>query len=354
MLMNKNKLLSMIDRICDQPPPTKDSKVLIIDGMNMFIRAFSANPSVNSNGQHIGGIIGFLKSVVHCIDKFSPTRCIIVFDGDDGGREKRKIHPDYKSGRKNKIRTNRFLNVDAATTDPEQSFKWQFEQIEKYLACIPVTTMVMNHVEADDIIGCLVNDYYKDIDNQIYIVSADKDFLQLVVNDGVYVYRPITKVLYDRNTIKQEYGLLPENFIFYRVIDGDKSDNIPGVKGVGLKTLLKIVPAISEREYGIDELISECQKQIDNGDGKKVLRSVVESKELMERNYMLMRLDEVVMPSIKTLQIRDWVEQEIPTFDFSTFWNSYKSDGLHDYNMNFGYKAVRQFEKLNQYAKDVS
>ena len=73
-----------------------NSKILLIDGLNTFIRAFSANPAVNDDGSHIGGLIGFLKSLRYSIAKIKPTRCIIVFDGKNGSNKRRKIFSEYK------------------------------------------------------------------------------------------------------------------------------------------------------------------------------------------------------------------------------------------------------------------
>ena len=80
--------------------------VLLIDGLNTFIRAFSVNPSLNEDGSHVGGLVGFLKSVRFAVNKFKPTRCSIVFDGKGGSKRRRKIYPEYKSNRKVKSKLN--------------------------------------------------------------------------------------------------------------------------------------------------------------------------------------------------------------------------------------------------------
>ena len=76
-----------------------DDKVLIIDGLNTFIRVFSVVPITNDDGAHVGGIIGFLKSIGFAIKMHNPTRCIIVFDGEGGSDRRRKLFPDYKANR---------------------------------------------------------------------------------------------------------------------------------------------------------------------------------------------------------------------------------------------------------------
>ena len=80
-----------------------NDRILVIDGLNTYIRCWSATPSLNEDGVHIGGIIGTLKSVAALIRQYKPTRCIIVFDGVDGNKRRRKLYPQYKEGRKFKI-----------------------------------------------------------------------------------------------------------------------------------------------------------------------------------------------------------------------------------------------------------
>ena len=90
-----------------------NDRVLIVDGLNTFIRSFAVNPSINEDGLHIGGMVGFLKSVRYSCDILKPSRCIIVFDGKNGSGRRQKIYPEYKATRKVKRRLNR--NVDWGT-----------------------------------------------------------------------------------------------------------------------------------------------------------------------------------------------------------------------------------------------
>ena len=97
-----------------------NSRVLIVDGLNTFIRAYAASPTTNSDGEHIGGISGFLLSIGHAIKAINPTRVIITFDGKNGSARRRSIYPDYKANRKVKIRLNRSETVDKQDTQLQQ------------------------------------------------------------------------------------------------------------------------------------------------------------------------------------------------------------------------------------------
>ena len=116
-----------------------NSKILLIDGLNTFIRAFSANPAVNDDGSHIGGLIGFLKSLRYSIAKIKPTRCIIVFDGKNGSNKRRKIFSEYKGHRRIKQRFNRNVDWSTSPVDEEQSMRMQMSRLVKYLEQLPLT-----------------------------------------------------------------------------------------------------------------------------------------------------------------------------------------------------------------------
>ena len=122
--MTNQRYISILDEIkksggeIDTGKP--NDSVLLIDGMNLFIRVFSAIPTTNDDGIHIGGIVGFLRSLAYSINMIRPTRTIIVFDGKGGSNRRRKIFPEYKMGRKMSYRLNRahdFLTCLLYTSD---------------------------------------------------------------------------------------------------------------------------------------------------------------------------------------------------------------------------------------------
>ena len=109
--MTNQRHLSILDEIKksggDLDIGKPNDSVMLIDGMNLFIRVFSAIPTTNEDGIHIGGIVGFLRSLAFNINMIRPTRTIIVFDGKGGSNRRRKIFPEYKMGRKMSYRLNR-------------------------------------------------------------------------------------------------------------------------------------------------------------------------------------------------------------------------------------------------------
>ena len=240
--MTNQRHLSILDEIKksggDLDIGKPNDSVMLIDGMNLFIRVFSAIPTTNEDGIHVGGIVGFLRSLAFNINMIRPTRTIIVFDGKGGSNRRRKIFPEYKMGRKMSYRLNR-AHVSLTRDEEKKMMIRQLNRVVEYLECLPVSIMNMENCEADDVIGYLSKHIYKD--NKTTIVSTDKDFLQLV-DKTIRVYSPTKKIMYDEDKVFNEYGIHPKNFLLYRMFDGDKSDGIPGVNGIGKKTLIKLFP----------------------------------------------------------------------------------------------------------------
>lgn len=254
---------------------TLDEHVLVVDGLNNFIRAWSASPATNSDGDHIGGMLGFLQSVGLAIRTLKPSRVIIAFDGPGGSQRRRKIYSGYKDKRKPPKRPHRFQGMD--NENDQESLSRQIKRLGEYLSYLPVTTVTIPNIEADDTIGYITNSLLSD--SRITIMSSDKDFLQLV-NDRVNVWSPTKKVLYDRTKVESEFEMLSENLIFYRIVDGDKSDNIPGIRGYGRKTILKKMPFLKDDEINnIEDFLTQS--------------GFTEHKEILNRNYRLMQLKDV-------------------------------------------------------------
>jgi len=232
------------------------------------------------NGEHIGGIVGFLKSLAFAIRQINPTKCIIIFDGRGGSVRRKKVFPKYKESR-NLIRSlNRMYDFGEDYNEVE-AMRYQMMRLTEYFQCIPVQFFMIDAIEADDVISYLSTGALKE--SIVTIVSTDKDFLQLVDN-RVTVWNPVTKKLYTPARMLAEFQMKPENFILFKMIDGDNSDNIPGVKGVGLKTLQKNVPELKETVFDLDGLLEHVKPN------EKFHAKLIAHKDILERNFELMDL----------------------------------------------------------------
>lgn len=329
-------------------PQKKDDHVLIIDGLNTFIRVFSAVPALNDDGMHVGGVIGFLKSVGANIRQFQATRCVVVFDGTGGSQRRRKLYPEYKANRKNKMKMNRYDEF-ADLVDEQKSMRDQFMRLLEYFDVMPATVISIDNIEADDVIAYIAKQYYENHDNKITIVSTDRDFLQLV-NTKIRVWSPTKKKLYTPEKIQEEFGILPENYLLYRMMSGDASDNIPGISGVGLKTLISRFPNINEKEMDFDKIIEESQSNINSGSKIKIFNEIVTNRELLHRNYRLMQLSEVDISATSSLGIVGKMDATINKLNMRVFKRLFLEDKLYE-NIKDVDKWLRDtFNRLNIYA----
>ena len=300
-----------------------NDSVLLIDGLNTFIRVFSAIPTTNEDGIHIGGIVGFLRSIGYTINMVRPTRTIIVFDGKGGSNRRRKIYPQYKMGRKMSHRLNR--THDFLTREEEKKMMiFQLNRIVEYLECLPLTIINMDNIEADDVIGYCAKHLFKD--SKSTIMSTDKDFLQLV-DDRVKVYSPTKKKMYDEEKIVEEYGISSHNFLLYKILDGDVSDSIPGVKGVGLKSLIKHFPFLeTSHKYSIEDIIKSASTQKEK---YKLCEDIINSREQMLLNKKLMDLDEVIISGNAKLKIQNIISNPIQRLVKHKFQKMFLEDKMY-------------------------
>jgi DNA polymerase-1 len=324
----------------------KDSHLLVIDGLNTFIRVFSAVPALNDDGQHIGGVTGFLRSVAAVVRLIKPTRCVIVFDGKGGSRRRKDLYPEYKANRANKTAFNRYKEF-ASLEDEQDSMKRQFGRVIQYLNCLPITTLSIDNVEADDIMAYIANEIYTDDNNRVTICSTDRDFLQLV-NNRISVWSPVKKKMYTPNTMQEEFGFSSKNYLLYRSFIGDKSDNIPGLKGVGPKSLIKYFPVFTEnREISIKEIV---QYATDVEKKYKVHKLVSENKELLELNYKLMQLKQVDINGNAKMLTMNRVQGEIDKLNVLEFKKMFMADKMYTVIKDLDSWLNSSFNSLNAFA----
>ena len=187
----------------------------------------------------------------------TPQEIVIVWDGPDGSRKRRTMDKNYKEGRK-PIRLNR--DVKALTEVEEmQNRVWQQRRAIEYFNEMPIVQIMLPEVEADDVISYLTRMPYYDGWQKV-IVSNDKDFYQLCDEETV-VYRPTSDAIYNKKRIVEELGVHPRNMALARALVGDSSDNLPGIKAVGFKTIQRRLGFLAaDKDYTIEDSVSFCEK----------------------------------------------------------------------------------------------
>ena len=332
--MSKERYLSILNDIKEQGGSelgdNPNENVLIIDGLNTFIRVFSVIPTTNDNGTHIGGIVGFLKSIGYTINMFRPTRCIIIWDGKGGSSRRRKMYPEYKAKRKTNIRLNRAYDFETIEEERANMIR-QIQRTIEYLDFLPITMLSIDNVEADDIIAYTAKQVLTD--SKVTIMSSDKDFLQLV-DDRISVWSPTKKKLYKPEQVMEEYGIPSHNLLMYRIFDGDKSDNINGVFGYGLKTVLKKLPFLQEdKQFSVDDAITEVEE-------------LEKHRDIMERNYDLMQLHNVDISATAKTKTIDKMREPIPNLDKVTFKKMFLEDKMYSALPNLETWLQTKFQTL--------
>jgi len=282
---------------------------MIIDSLNLFIRNYIVSPALSTNGQPIGGLVGYLRSLQKYIREIKPDEIIIVWDGPGGSRKKKGIIENYKEGRA-PIRLNR--NVKVLTEDQEMENKvWQQYRLFDYLNNFPILQFLEPEIEADDLIS-FVSQHSKYADWHKIIVSSDKDFIQLCSNNTV-LFRPMQNSIMTWKTIVEEFGIHPNNFALARAMAGDKSDNIPGVPGVGLKSVSKYLPFMAEeKSYFFEDLEEYCQEKVNEGAKPKFYQNVLDNMGMIRNNY---RGTQLYSPNI-SVQVAQKTRNTINEFQY--------------------------------------
>jgi 5'-3' exonuclease len=167
----KNKYADMLSNINIDQRGVQDS-VLILDGLNTFLRAFTMINHINPEGHHVGGLTGFLKSLGYAIKMIDPTKVIIVFDGVGGSNSRRNLFPDYKANRNTSRMTN--YAIFSSKEDEREAINNQMARLINYLQCLPVSMICVDGIEADDTIGYLVGKFEKFESILVYFLDFEK------------------------------------------------------------------------------------------------------------------------------------------------------------------------------------
>jgi DNA polymerase-1 len=234
-------------------------RLFLIDGYAMLYRAhfaFIRAPLITTDGLHTSALFGFSSQVLNLLKNEEPDYIAAVFDTDKK-TFRHKLYEDYKATREKMPEEMR----------SQLPFLWQI------LESMNITTLSKVGFEADDIIGTLAKDA-AELGLDVYIVSGDKDFMQLV-NDHIFLYasadRGMEIKIYDKDGVKEKWGVPPEKIIDLLGLMGDSSDNVPGVRGVGEKSAVKLI-----KEYGSLEKALDNAEQVTN---KRVRTGLLDCKE---------------------------------------------------------------------------
>ena len=280
----------------------KDNFLILIDGTAYLYRAFHALPPLtNKQGENTGAIHGFLKALFKIIEDFAPEHIGLVFDAK-GKNFRHDIYSDYKANR---------------SKMPDELSE-QIPKLYEILELLGYPPIIIDGVEADDVIGTLSKQFRKT--KVVRIFSGDKDFAQLV-NSSVAIINPITLETMDEVAVKKKFGIDAKHIIDYLALVGDKSDNIPGLPGVGSKTASRLI-----NQYGSVENIIKNKNLIsgkvgetlnENIDQLKLSKILATIKEDLDLNINLKNLikkdtdDDKIVKVFKRLELNSLLKNEL-------------------------------------------
>jgi DNA polymerase-1 len=318
---------NILNKLKETPPRELNDHILVIDAMNMLIRSFSLLKAMNPSGTHIGGLVGFLRSLGYVTRIFDPTRVVVVWDGKGGSGNRQNIDPNYKAQRAT-ARITHWGLYDSREEEQEALIN-QLLRVQDYLECLPMQQIVMEKLEADDIIAYLAKEAANN-NKKVTIVSSDKDFLQLI-NNNIEVYAPVKKKTLNSDNILEELKVLPKNYNVIKALLGDNSDNLPGVKGLGIKTIVKEFPDLVNKVANLDYVFSICEKKLED---KKIFPKIIHNWDRVETNFKLMDLHETSLDIKEKNYILDIIKSDIPDLQTGAFLHLLDQDKIEGITKN--------------------
>jgi len=312
--------------------------LFLLDGHALAYRAYYAfirNPLVNSKGDNTSAAFGFTRVLMTLIKKYSPRYMAVVFDSPE--QTQRHIDfPEYKAQR------------EEMPDDMEKQLPWIFEIVEAF----GIKLIVEPGFEADDIIATLAREAErKGID--VKIVTGDKDFLQLL-SEKIHIIKPSRGTAFEEEIgpeyTEKRYGLKCNQIIDLLALMGDSSDNIPGVKGIGEKTAIKLLA-----EFGS---LEDIYGAIENVQPESLKKKLIEGKDDAFLSYDLVKLKELPLEiSIDNLRRGDIDESKMVelfiALDFHQFLKELSLKSLNGGRVDYSIVTRLELDNLRSYLGSV-
>lgn len=285
----------------------KRINTLVVDGDNLLTIGFHGLKNHYHNDVHIGGIYHFINTLRKTFEGFNISKICVFWDGEDGSLSRKRIYHHYKENRKSRIKTEEEIN----------SYNFQRIRIKQYLEELYVRQGEYLFCEADDCIAYYVQNSPNE-DKIIY--SSDRDLMQLVTRD-VSIYNPQQQKHYKQNHIVEydKESILVENVKLVKILCGDPSDNIFGIKNMGIKTLINLFPDLKNREMSLSEVRHKGEELFNENKTSKIIQNLltgvtkigVLGEEFFDVNEKIVSLTEPILTEEAKEGIRSLISDKI-------------------------------------------
>ena len=250
-------------------------RTLLVDGNSLLNTGFHGIKNMYNGSDHIGGLYHFLNTLRKHIDTYLITKVVVFWDGKENTYPRLKLYPDYKLSRRLKKKSE----------DDLQSYARQKLRIQEYLEEFYIRQSTFDLCEADDCIG-----YYceKSKDEEIIVLTSDRDLLQLIAPKVSLYILSLNELFKSGDKVPLNGINIPHNNVrLVKTICGDSSDNIYGIKMVGLKSLIKIKPEILEENVTLEQVIETINlKDKLTQKEKNIIGGITQKSTIKEQNVL--------------------------------------------------------------------
>lgn len=319
-------------------PTTKSKRpIYVVDGMNIFIRSFMVNETMNSKSEPIGGVVGFIKFIDNLNSNYCPGQIIVVWEAGGGSPRRKALYPEYKA---NRAKIKDFKRLKTGATNIKDLLKldegnkvMQLALLYRVLNTTPICQVFIKDTEGDDIVGYLIKEKFASLypDTEKVIVSSDKDFYQLLDDPTVKIYDPAKKIFLAAKDVAERYEISARNFCLAKAIVGDDSDNIEGIPGVGFKTAAKRFSKLldASTDLTIEDILVECQDKIGAKAKQKIYADILSGESVIRRNWKLMYLNTSTLAASQIEKVNFIVDNHEPKMDKLALMKTFVANGIN-------------------------
>ena len=283
------------------------TKTLLVDGNSLLQLGFHGLKNFQDKNTNLGAVFYFLNAIKKLITEYSFNKVVVTWDGPKNYESRRKVYKNYKINRANK----------RLSDEQTESLYSQKVRTQQYLEEIFIRQCEFIGHEADDCIAfyCLNND-----NEEVTILSNDRDLTQLVSESVNLKLLNNSEIVKKGDKIKFEKHFIPvENIKVIKIICGDSSDDISGIKGVGIKTVINTVPEILEKSINLEYFLYMCRDKCLKGESNFRVNNIVKGitkegelgKDFFKRNKFLVDLSQTLLPKAAQKEIKELISENM-------------------------------------------